>query len=595
MEAAAITTSGRSTLLYRSCDNCRKRKTKCGSEDPCANCRTSNLVCQYTVRRRNRVRQAPRKIAQVINSPSLSAYVDVTTSLPESSPQHESLHVPTCQYQIHGSRAMSKVVGDDHGPWSPGQDDWDSPQSLSPTAFSSVSVAAAGNSFGTFEAVWSNLLLSIQAALPALPMLDIVNNCITLFMQYTFPTSPIIHEATVRAHALAYFSETASNGNFKPNNIHQSVKHMRAFTLITAVCASTASVMPESLLPYGSIVAVPFFRSSRQMLHIYEEYDIEQPDSSSLSVRDLQYSAAQHITGRSRLAYHIMGQASLIAESLHLHQESSLSKKVPIESQLLRLTFWHLYLSDAASVCLKTRAGILNQSFPRGSIDIHHSGEPVIHLLDPSKPRYGRFFEERLLLGFHLMERLWSSAARIVLQMKNYEGTQDGKKPLVERLAVVFYDFVGIMDDLPLWLKISNLVALPEDTAVEVFQKKSFWVQRCTLTMTFHCLRLVILQQCIESGFVGVVGLDDEPLRVVMRKAGWVKDFVETMEDIPFVYHQIKGEPSVQRIRLVGTILLEMVQNVESDAIKLRLESYFKRLLDILSKLNSKASEELIA
>ncbi|KAH7371467.1 hypothetical protein BKA64DRAFT_587502 [Cadophora sp. MPI-SDFR-AT-0126] len=575
MEAAATITTSHSPVLFRSCDNCRKRKTKCGSEQPCANCRTSNLVCQYTT---------------INSSPSARPWPNARiTGLPlESISHHQSLNL-----------TMSNSHGNDHdhGHGSAvGQGDCDPSQSLPPAGFSIVLPSAQLEDwFGIVDTIRSDLLLSIQAALPSVPILGIVNDCIALFMQYTFPTSPIVHEATVRADAQVYFSETASKDIFKSNDIHQSVKHMRAFTLVTAVCASTASVMPESLLPYGRIVAVPFFRSSRQMLKSYEEYDVEQPDSSSLSIRDLQYSAAQHITGRSRLAYHVMGQASLIAESLHLYQESSLSKKAPIESQLLRLTFWHLYLSDASSVCLKTRAGILNQSFPKGRIDTHHSGGCSVPLLDPSDPQYGGFFEERLLLGFHLMERLWSSAARIVLDMRNYEGTQDGKKSLIERLAFVFYDFIGIMDEMPPWLKISNLVASSEDRDMEIFQKKSFWVQRCTLTMTFHCLRLVILQQCIEDGLLGVVGLDDEPLKIVMRKAEWIKDFVETMEDIPFVYHQIKGEPSVQRIRLVGTILLEMIQNIKSDAVKSRMQSYFKRLLDILSRLNSKASEELVA
>lgn len=44
----------------------------------------------------------------------------------------------------------------------------------------------------------------------------------------------------------------------------------------------------------------------------------------------------------------------------------------------------------------------------------------------------------------------------------------------------------------------------------------------------------------------------------------------------------------------MGTILLEMIQNVDNEAIKSRVNSYFRRLLNLLAKLNSKASEELV-
>jgi hypothetical protein len=119
--------------------------------------------------------------------------------------------------------------------------------------------SAVENSFGSIEIIRDDLMLSVQAVLPPVPMIQIVNDFISLFMQYTFPMSPIIHEATVRANASIYFPNTASRGLISSLEVHHRVHHMRAFTLITAVCASVASVLPESLLPHGRIVAVPFF------------------------------------------------------------------------------------------------------------------------------------------------------------------------------------------------------------------------------------------------------------------------------------------------------------------------------------------------
>lgn len=518
---------------------------KCDSEEPCANCRISSLVCQYTARRQKRGPRVPRKIARAAQSPSGELGQNAGLS------RYENLqnHLPIEAHQLHGSPAFGesdRESGHAHGP---GQDGFDSPGSLhSPTPIVWASVLE--NSFASIEASRDDLLLSIRAVLPSIPLVDIVNDCISLFMQYTFPTSPIIHEATVRANASRYFSDTCYIKACSPHEIYQRVDHMRAFTLVTALCASVASVMPESLLSYGKIVAIHFFRVSRQMLKSYEDYDLEYPDSSSLSIRDLHYTAAQHITGKCGLAFHLIGQATLIAQSLSLHREQSISRHDPIESQLLRLTFWHLYLSDKASACLKNRPMVLHQSSFKGKLNLQPRGEPFVPLLDSSKSWYRESFEDRLLVGFHMVASLWSSAASLVIGMGEYEATEDDRELVIKRLTILYYDFITIMDGLPPWLKISSLIPIPEDDIVETFQKKSFWVQRCTLTMTFHCLRLDILQECIEKGFLEIIGLDDQPLRVAMKKAEWIQDFIETMEDVPFIYHQIKGEPSVSSVQV---------------------------------------------
>lgn len=41
------------------------------------------------------------------------------------------------------------------------------------------------------------------------------------------------------------------------------------------------------------------------------------------------------------------------------------------------------------------------------------------------------------------------------------------------------------------------------------------------------------------------MGLNDQPLTLEITKIGTVHDFVQTLEDIPFVYLQVKGEPTV--------------------------------------------------
>ena len=49
----------------------------------------------------------------------------------------------------------------------------------------------------------------------------------------------------------------------------------------------------------------------------------------------------------------------------------------------------------------------------------------------------------------------------------------------------------------------------------------------------------------------------------------------------------------VERIRRVGSLLLELAQNVENDIMQDRARSQFEQLLDFLAKLDSKASDDL--
>ena len=251
------------------------------------------------------------------------------------------------------------------------------------------------------------------------------------------------------------------------------------------------------------------------------------------------------MTGKKGAAFQVVGQATLLALSLQLYKEDSIIRNDPVESQLLRLTFWHLYFSDKASACLGTRPCLLDESLFDGELTLHPCGEPFTSLLDTNKPWYEKPYEEHLLIGYSLITRLWSSAARLILGIRSFDKGIEDKETRITRLTQEYLHFVGIMDGLPHWLQLSSIMTSPEDGSVACFQKKSFWVQRCTLTMTFQCLRLVVLQQCIDSSRYDIMGLVGQPLTLSMKKAEIIQDFLQAMDDIPFIYHQIKGEPSV--------------------------------------------------
>jgi hypothetical protein len=84
----------------------------------------------------------------------------------------------------------------------------------------------------------------------------------------------------------------------------------------------------------------------------------------------------------------------------------------------------------------------------------------------------------------------------------------------------------------------------PGDGDALSFQKTCFWVQRCTLMMSFYCLRLSILQSCIDHKSYENMGVTDQPVAWSMKKMDIIQDFLQTADDIPFLYHVVKGEPS---------------------------------------------------
>jgi hypothetical protein len=393
------------------------------------------------------------------------------------------------------------------------------------------------------QAVRDDLLALMGLTLPAVLALDAVNTCIDLYMQYTFPTAPMVHELTLRANASRFFSSANAADLFKAHNRQEEVEYMQAFALITALCAAVASVMPESLLPYRTMLARPCLNTSRDMLKSIEDFDVEHPNAASIAIRIHHATALQQITGKTPLSYFALGQATLLIRNMRLHSEEALKDHDAIEAQLLRSMFWQMYAADKATVCLGSRPVLLHELLFDEAPTVCPVSEPHTPLLDTTRPWYERTFEERLFVGFHFLPRLWSSAASLLFDLRAHaKENGEADKP---RLTKAYMEFVGIMDGLPYWLQAANVIITRDDGEAAQFQKTSFWVQRCTVLVTYQCLRLVILQQCIDSKVWDVMGLNDQVLTLPMAKIGIVHDFVQTLDDIPFLYLQVKGEPTV--------------------------------------------------
>ncbi|KAF2005656.1 hypothetical protein P154DRAFT_423924 [Amniculicola lignicola CBS 123094] len=577
--------SSRSAAASRACDNCKRRKVRCDTSAPCANCTISRLLCAYTIPQRKRGPKVPHTAHSAQARRSATLFITTIAGSPVSEDQAILTPEPL---------AFSPT-------------DQEAPQTLSPfrqAASSIISPTAQPNASPgvskTSPSLTRSWLISLEGLrdsllsapdMAPLHLKDIGDRLVDLYMQYTFPTAPLVHEPTMIASAAFFFSEDAAANSRHVDSGQQRIMELRAFALLTALCASVAAVMPDTLLPYRHLLVRPFYKASRQTLLEYEDYDLEHPDSSSLTIRMFHSTTVQHMTGKHGAAWHLQGQATLIAQNLRLYSESAVGQFNPLESQLLRFHFWQLYASDHFAAALRHRPIVLHEWLFDEPMTLQAFSGQHVPLTDPDKPSYDEAFENQLLHGFNWLRRVESTGAKLVLHLRKHGivGSEGDRGSYLQD----YFDYAGLLDEIPPWLQAAKLKSSPDDDEVLSLHNRSFWVQRCTVLTTFHCLHLFLVQQCVEGGLLDVVGLSDQPLALWMKKLDIIRDFIQALDDIPFIYLQVKGEPNVERIRSVGSILLELAQTIDNETMKTRAWSYSQRLLDVLARLNSKASDEV--
>ncbi|GAQ03691.1 hypothetical protein ALT_1012 [Aspergillus lentulus] len=552
------------------CDSCKRRKVKCDLSDPCSNCRISQLHCQYTAvpSKRGRKRRPPRnqdRDTQI--EPAGLGDIGISQREAPRTPSVRELQLPSFPRTL-------RVIPE--------------PPFTVPVSFSSEP-----------EGVFSNLVADVAAIAPNDEIAAIVHRCLDLFVQYLFPTCPIIHESTFRSLAALYFtrghSTPGSSVSLQPPELTETI-HKKEFALITGLCAAVASVMPEFLMPHQHLLTQSFLNASRIMLRMYCDYDLEYPDSSSLLIRLWHSAALQNSTGKAGAAWHALGEATLLAQKLRLYEESSLSRFSPIESQTLRATFWQLFAADKSAAAFEDRPIVLHPLVFYGDLTLQDIGNQNIPLLDVRQDHCQFGFEDRLLAGFRLKCRVWSLGGDLIQQIKLYSRQKtDGLDAKVElaRLTETYLRFTGLIDDLPQWLQSFEADPNASETDTFAYQRSSFWVQRSNILTSYHCLELLVLQRCIKYGTLEDMGLSSQLLSVSTRKLEIVRDFVRELHMAPFVCLKVQGEASVERIRHIGSAVLEITETVDDNNVKERANVLFKKLLDFLARLNSKASDEL--
>ncbi|KAK0103686.1 hypothetical protein ONS95_005696 [Cadophora gregata] len=594
--------------VTRACDCCKRRKVKCDSADPCASCQTSRIPCRYTI--------IPQKRGRASQRPAASLSLPSSPTTPQSSTSSDAAAaINSAAWSNSPSNSQSIIIVDStatsHPPLSPHE------AGTGTVALSIPISPAADEPSSAATRILTNLVQQVDCLLTKENTAQLVTKCVDLFMMFLFPNTPVCHEPTLRAGISIFQLRTIMSSpadTVESSLVAQQPEALlqlgmeKHFTLLTALCALVLSVAPESYIPQKAVLALLFLKASRAMLQAYQEIDLESPDWTSLIIRVWQSSATQNATGRNGEANHYYGEAEMLALRLRLYDESSVIRESTIESQLLRSIFWLLYLSDKSATALDDRLCIINERVFDGELTLLERGNEEVPLLDMKKTINLSPLENQVQEGFVLKRHITSAAVDIITALKPSRRIQAHLSSQCQTEAAVgevhgtnaskltdlYLEFACLIDSFPRWLRSPDqyLDRFPDADGAH-YQKMCFWAQRSSIMTTFHSLKLVILQKCIDHGAPEVMGLDHNKFSQHLKKIDLARDFLAELQLAPFQCIKMQGEPAVQRLRKVGSIILEVVHNASNESIKTRAQSQLVQLLDVLAQLDSKASDGL--
>jgi hypothetical protein len=161
--------------------------------------------------------------------------------------------------------------------------------------------------------------------------------------------------------------------------------------------------------------------------------------------------------------------------------------------------------------------------------------------------------EEQILTGFYISQRPWASASRVLLDLQTLTRLcQCDKKAelLVEAqrigLTGTYLLFLSVLDNLPPFLQsLETGISYKEIRPSTQYQRQNFRVQRANLLVTYHCLRMVLLQRFIDLGLASLLRLRDEGVILALRKTEIARDLINVIISVSFDSLRANGEACV--------------------------------------------------
>lgn len=396
---------------------------------------------------------------------------------------------------------------------------------------------------------------------------SIASHCIHLYTRYVFGAFPLCHEATVRATVTRFFVPLSGatdqqadleliSSCFYGNSDKDTIAVLRSLTLLTALCAAVTYVVPNTLMANNDLMAPLFLQASRETLRIFEDYDLEWPDSSSLNIRHFFSTAVQSATGMYGASSHILNQAGLLTMKMRLYDESSYNGLDPIEEKLLRNIFWQLYVCDQTALIMKDRPVTVHESLFLTEFTAKTQSSYSHLLLIHDESSHGARLEQCLAEGFHVICRLWTMAARVIHAMEHLSNqrTQPAnfedvlRCETADRLSSAYYEVITLSSEFPTY------DVLPEDASPALDAEKDHGLldilqrQRTSYLLSLYTIKIFVLKTAIASDMTDVLGLSAEPLTLAMRQIELAQEFLLVLESVPFVHLQTEGEHCVSMI-----------------------------------------------
>ncbi|KAF5005216.1 hypothetical protein FDECE_8337 [Fusarium decemcellulare] len=324
-----------------------------------------------------------------------------------------------------------------------------------------------------------------------------------------------------------------------------------------------AHLRPCDVYPEHDTIASLFLASSQAMLHPYAGYDISYPTSASLVIRIFHASSYQ-MMGNSSLAWHTMDEAIRLAEQMRLYDESSYDGLDPIEAKLRRNAFWFLFSASRSASVLNGRKRALAEFHLPGLLTTIFSSDNSPPLVDQSRPENKNQFENNLVNGIRRHHDVWRLGFSLLFDLDLFLATSsrttgDTKLNDAQKkcLTESYLGFSSVLDDLPSFLQAPAMVC-DTDSECEKQQRRAFWIQRANIALSFHYLRMLILDRFLPIKLMGVLGLSDDQLSIDLRKVEIAHEVLILVSSVPLGALRANGEPFAEKLRYVCATLLEI-------------------------------------
>lgn len=454
-----------------------------------------------------------------------------------------------CTWQLPvGKRGPRRRQLPEHAP---------SPTDVSPS--DSALSASSVNAPGLLE-IWRNLLPGLSHLPGHEDTEAFFSSCIDAYMRYLFPITPLVHEASMQGLLAELFhngldlSDTGLQAITMSENARAigngALSSERSLNLLLAVCAQVCALIPNHHLPSGDLARTELFSASEQMLRLYQDRDLEQPCAASVIIRYF-HASCFHAAGNIRVSWLVLGEAIRIAMEMQMFDESSLFNLNPLETQFRRAIFWQLSTGDKSSSILNSRP----LSFQRLNFESSPSTLLIQEILlrDPLRSCNGAAYERGLSYGFALISTLFDAVTDILTGLKYLRHTtaaNTSTPQLSEGLRRVIggdlLRFQSALDDLPIWLDRPWQWTADLSEADLEYQRLGFWIQHVNLKLTYHAMKLILLQKASDMGLADVLGFSSDVVLVALQKTEIANEMVLCMRRAPFDAIRLNGESCVR-------------------------------------------------